>query len=72
MFEAIFNIIGYDVLQPRLSPSACPDRTIFNAASSCQLHKSRAHMLQLLRIPRRIAKIKKLSSRPTTFGSSGD
>ncbi|PKA53912.1 hypothetical protein AXF42_Ash011392 [Apostasia shenzhenica] len=71
MFRAIFNIIGHDVSQSRMSLSACPNRTIFNATRSCQSHKPRVCMLQLLRILRRIAKIKGTSSPLIAFGSSG-
>ncbi|PKA63174.1 hypothetical protein AXF42_Ash007970 [Apostasia shenzhenica] len=71
MLQAASKNIGPDVSQLHLSLSACPDRTISDAARSYQSHKSRVRMLRLLRIPRRIAKIKKPSSRPTTSGSSG-
>ncbi|PKA51367.1 hypothetical protein AXF42_Ash002732 [Apostasia shenzhenica] len=51
--------------------STCPNHIISDVACSCRSHKLRARMLQLSRIHRRIAKIKKPSSPSTTFGSSG-
>ncbi|PKA57532.1 hypothetical protein AXF42_Ash020076 [Apostasia shenzhenica] len=60
------NIIGDDISQLRLSLSKCHDHTISNDTGSHWLHKSRIRMLQSLRIPRGIAKIKRLGSPPTT------